>query len=369
MHGTLDIVHHAMRAFGQAGIGADSWRHALQALSLATGSRGGQMIGLGGANAVPFNYTPELPEDAAEEFLAVGGGDPKINPRVRAGMRAPVLSSLAEADFTSPSETPQGEYTDFITRIDVPFICLTTLVRDESMAVGLSVLRTQKQGHITGEQQRTFDAIAPHVRRAVQLQVSLRDQSAQILAGALENLNIEAFVVDAWGRVRAMSRAAEERLRSQVHLAARGKRLTVRDPEAARQLESAIVRVASPTLDLDPPPPFIVAQASGGEAPLVLEVSAVARGTSEFGDGLALVVVRSPRNLEARLADLSKALYGLTPTEAAVASALAAGGSPQAVADRMQVSIGTVRTHIRRVFDKTGAHSLLELASKFMGRL
>jgi DNA-binding CsgD family transcriptional regulator len=365
----LDIVHHAMRAFGQAGIGAESWRHALNALSLATGSRGGQMIGLGGASAVPFNYTPELPEEATEEFLAVGGGDPKVNPRIRAGIKAPMLASLAEADFTSSSETPRSDYTDFIERLDIPFICLTTLVRDESMAVGLSVLRTQKQGHITGEQQRSFDAIAPHVRRAVHLQVSLRDQSAQILAGALENLNIEAFVVDAWGRVRAMSRTAEERLRSQVHLAARGKRLTARDPEAARQLESAILRAASPALDLDPPPPFIVAQASGGQDPLVLEVSPVARGISEFGDGLALVVARSPRNLEGRLAELSRALYALTPTEAAVASALAAGGSPQAVADRMQVSIGTVRTHIRRVFDKAGVHSLLELASKFMGRL
>lgn len=369
MHGTLDIVHHAIRAFGQVGIGADSWRHALQALSAATGSRAGQMIGLGGANAVPFNYTPELDESLVDEFLLVGGGDPKVNPRVRAGIKARVLASLAEADFINPAETLRPDYADFIARHDLPFICLTTVVREETMSVGLSVLRTQKQGHITGEQQRAFDAVAPHVRRAVQLQVSLRDQSAQILAGALENLSIEAFVVDAWGRVRAMSRSAEERLRAQVHLAARGKRLTTRDPEAARLLESAILRAANPGFGLDPPPPFILARGGAGETPLVLEVSSVGRGSSEFGDGLALVVARAPRNLETRLTELSKTLYGLTPTEAAVASALAAGGSPQAVADRMEVSIGTVRTHIRRVFDKAGVHSLLELASKFMGRL
>lgn len=369
MHGAMDVVAHAARAFGHAGLGGgESWRDALQALALATGSRAGQLIGLGAPTAVPFNYMPDMPDGLAEEFVAVGGGDPRINPRVRAGLKAPVMASVAEADFDEPGREPASIYTDLVARHDIPFICLTTLVRDEGATIGLSALRSSRDGHISGEQRRAFEALAPHARRAVETEIHMRDHGAMVLAGSLDALDIEAFVVDAFGRIRAMSRSAEARLEAQVHLQARGRRLTACDPEAARALQAAIHQAAGPWA-LAPPSPYVVARPAGVGEPLVLEVGPVARGLSAFGDGMALVIARAPNRLQTRLGGLSLALFGLTPTEAVVASALASGRSPQAVADSMNVSIGTVRTHIRRVFDKAGVHSLLELASRFMGRV
>ena len=45
--------------------------------------------------------------------------------------------------------------------------------------------------------------------------------------------------------------------------------------------------------------------------------------------------------------------FGLTPTELRVALALVDGKAPSAIAADQGVSLATVRTHLRRLFDKT----------------
>src|SRR4029453_15066056 len=47
--------------------------------------------------------------------------------------------------------------------------------------------------------------------------------------------------------------------------------------------------------------------------------------------------------------------YCLTRTEAQVAIAIASGASVAEIALRLRISLNTVRTHLRHVFDKTGA--------------
>lgn len=63
----------------------------------------------------------------------------------------------------------------------------------------------------------------------------------------------------------------------------------------------------------------------------------------------------------ARLAEFA-ALHRLTPAEARVMVALVDDLSPAQVAERLGVSAGTVRSHIRRIFDKTGVSTQRGLA-------
>ena len=48
-------------------------------------------------------------------------------------------------------------------------------------------------------------------------------------------------------------------------------------------------------------------------------------------------------------------LYGLTPTESAVVEFLVQGARVETIAHRLDVSLNTVRTHLKRVYAKTGA--------------
>lgn len=54
--------------------------------------------------------------------------------------------------------------------------------------------------------------------------------------------------------------------------------------------------------------------------------------------------------------------YGLTLTEARVALAVASGITISATARRLKVSVNTVKTHLRRVYEKTGTSRQAELS-------
>ena len=72
---------------------------------------------------------------------------------------------------------------------------------------------------------------------------------------------------------------------------------------------------------------------------------------------------RRPLPTEQALRDLDD----LTPAEARTARALLAGRAPREIADELRVSLGTVRTHLHRVFGKTGTASQADLASLLLG--
>src|SRR5690606_20389354 len=56
-------------AFQAAAVTGAGWDYALRSLAHATGSRCGQLIGLGSANTVPFNWVTDLGPQWVEEFI------------------------------------------------------------------------------------------------------------------------------------------------------------------------------------------------------------------------------------------------------------------------------------------------------------
>jgi DNA-binding CsgD family transcriptional regulator len=60
-------------------------------------------------------------------------------------------------------------------------------------------------------------------------------------------------------------------------------------------------------------------------------------------------------------ATLLRELHGLTETEATVAGTLFDTGSIEAAADQLEVSINTVKTHLKNIFKKCGVRSQAEL--------
>ncbi|WP_304427336.1 response regulator transcription factor [uncultured Adlercreutzia sp.] len=53
--------------------------------------------------------------------------------------------------------------------------------------------------------------------------------------------------------------------------------------------------------------------------------------------------------------------YGLTPREAEILALVALGRSAKYIADELQVSYNTTRTHIRHIYEKLNIHSKQEL--------
>src|SRR5689334_20390385 len=173
--------------FHAAAIDGKGWYPALEGLAEATGSVGGELICLGDDAAIHLNIMTNTCPELLDAFIAGAGGDPSVNPRVKAGMEARPLEVLAESDFITPDEHRRHpHYQEFARPFDIPYICLTTLDRPQNGLIGLAVTRTEKQGHIDAEQRRAFASIAPHVRAAVRTHIALEGHGDALLAGALE---------------------------------------------------------------------------------------------------------------------------------------------------------------------------------------
>jgi DNA-binding CsgD family transcriptional regulator len=95
---------------------------------------------------------------------------------------------------------------------------------------------------------------------------------------------------------------------------------------------------------------------------VIARVLAVESDARALLDGAALVVLLvDPEDCPDLSHSLLHQVFGLTKSEARLASQLLCGQSLQEIADTTGVSIGTVRTQTKAVFSKTHTHRQAQL--------
>ncbi|MEM8748882.1 MAG: alpha/beta hydrolase [Pseudomonadota bacterium] len=98
---------------------------------------------------------------------------------------------------------------------------------------------------------------------------------------------------------------------------------------------------------------------------------ALRRVAAREGGPAGLLILRAPgascslEHSQTRLSMLELA-YGLTRQEATVALEIAGGHSPASIADTLEVSVNTVRTHLKRGYEKMGVEGQTEMAARIM---
>lgn len=352
-----------------AGLGTQGWAAALEAIAEATGSRTGQLIGVGSNATVPFNLMTNADPEFAGHFAQAGGGDPAINPRVRAGAAAPVLKVLTESDYLTEEAYKRHAFVQEIAAFwDYAFSCLTPLERRDGMLFGLAVLRTRSEGHISSAEREAFAALAPHMRAAVRTQLALEGQGADLLAGTMEKLSIAAFICDRHGYVRSLTPAAERLVADGKIIRLRASRLA---PVRACDLQALgrAMGASTPIKPVGASVPGLRSVVLRGEQepdlPLVLDV--VDLPPSQSGMGFApttLVIARGESQGDGRKAAIIRAAYELSGAETEVALQLCRGHNPEAIAQRRRVSVGTVRAQIKSICAKLGVKSQIELVAR-----
>ena len=356
-----EAVDETAELFQAAALGQVGWARPLEALGRLTGSTGGELIGLGGEALVPFNLMTGVPEETAADFEAAGGGDPAVNSRVRIGSRINELHVLDESAFTTASDMRRNPaYADWIHRYDMHNVCLTPLVKTPEKLVGLALLRSARQGNVSAEEKRAFAAGAAHARAAVRTHLALEAQGERLLAGAMEAVRAVAFFCDRGGRVHAMTATAEALVAEGDVLVLRGGQLSTACEADRAALDSALGAV----LGGEAPSQVVIARRLGGDDRALIEVAPLPPSCAPGFDRRALVIVHSARPDAQRIAAAARALFGLSAAEAGVAAQLAAGRSPAAIAHERGVSLGTVRSQVRRIYEKAGVASQLELSAR-----
>lgn len=356
---TEERIAATIELFQLAGLGEASWDAALESLAGLTGSMGAQLIGIGSAKAVPFNITVGIAPESTTEFVTAGGADPLVNSRVRVGVSSPELRVLDESCFSTREDARNHpEYGAWMERYDIACGALVNLLRQDHVTVGMAMMRNARQGNIEREQSRALAEVAKHARAAVRTQIILEQQSIAAMERSFTAMDVAVFLCDRLGRVLGHSAAAEELLRGDDRLFLKNNHLeatTTRDREALDRAKAQFGRGEA----ISPVPIW----GRYGDDPILLELVPIpAAHPLALGVEL-LVIVKRVKEEHDRLARSARVLFDLTPAEAEVAGYLAGGKSAVEIARLRGVAVGTIRTLVRRLFDKMGVNTQLELAA------
>ncbi len=167
-------------------------------------------------------------------------------------------------------------------------------------------------------------------------------------------------------RVIAANRGAERILCQGDGLELEGQRLRAASPEETQELRE-LVRTLAREVSQDLPEGRNTRPISrpSGRRPLQVLLSRLGAGENGAAgrrSAVALFVTDPEEAVEIPMARLQR-LYGLTLSEARIASHLAAGRRPEVVAAELGVQTNTVRMHLKRIFAKTNTHRQSELVA------
>jgi DNA-binding CsgD family transcriptional regulator len=169
---------------------------------------------------------------------------------------------------------------------------------------------------------------------------------------SVEHISSALVRVDQQAAVLWMNSAAEHELRNSASIAIRAGRLRAANRVADQRLQAAI-RWAGPIDETHYDLPRqgnlpIVLDGGSGEPANVCWVIA--------HNNQILVAINDRHMTEERLA-AAAAVYNITPAQARLAGLIVAGHDLVDAAGRLGVSVNTTRTHLQRMFDKTGVRS------------
>src|SRR5690606_14519503 len=198
---------------------------------------------------------------------------------------------------------------------------LATLERSDDLLMGLAVVRNQKQGHISAQEQEHFALLAPHARAAVRTQLALEGQGTALLMGGMDALSIPVFVCDRQRQVRALTPPADALLTANRGLLLRQGRLRAANNADDKSIQDAVhAALQPPVADRGPRLRTVVIRHGADKRSLVLDVVTLPARQFDFHFApRVLILTRGERGQDGRRAAILQAAYGLTGAEAEIA--------------------------------------------------
>ncbi len=285
-------------------------------------------------------------------------------------MRASTGTILTNEMVVPRSEFVRTEfYADYVVRHGL-HDCMQVRIFDSPECIGvMAISRTERVGAFEGEDVRLLRLLLPHLRRAMQTRLRLASAGIQhdFALEALDRLSHGVLIVDAQARVVYANSAAEAILRKGDGLAVEATSRKLRGATSGQT--SALHRLVAQAADRGGT--LAEGESSGvlrldrlTGTPLLLSTAPVraevAWNVSPRPASLLLIGV--PEDEAPPAPAHLRALYDLTPAEAAVAGRIALGNGVEATARALRVKPATVRWHLQRVFEKTRTHRQAELA-------
>jgi DNA-binding CsgD family transcriptional regulator len=223
--------------------------------------------------------------------------------------------------------------------------------------------RDFSRGPVTNAAIVALDELRPHVARSALLSVRFHLEQARVAADVLAAIGLPALILGSNGTVLAAN-ALTEGLTGFLVWRARD-RASLKDRNADGLLtQSLSAQIAGKTSDVRSFP----VRDPEAEAVMVAHVVPIRLSARDiFLKGAAALILTPVKAPDAPPVELVRLLFDLTPAEARVARLLSAGDTVEGIATESRVSLNTVRTHLRRVLEKTGCRRQADLVAVLGG--
>ena len=245
----------------------------------------------------------------------------------------------------------------------------------EKSATGFSlfsVLRRASRGPVDDEMLRRTRCIVPHVRRAVLVSKTIAGKAAEAatLAATLDGLSAGVILVDASGRIVHANATAHGILSAGDAVRSVGGRLAAISRQSEQELSAAIAEAACRHETMGRNGIAVPLEARDGAryiAHVLPMVSGARRDGSFTTSAAAAVFVRKAEFAGPSAPEIIARQFGLTPTELRVLLAVVEIGGVSETAESLGIGEATVKTHLHRLFHKTGATRQADLVKLVAG--
>jgi len=267
-----------------------------------------------------------------------------------------------ETRFYEEWAKPQG-LVDFVSAV---------LDKSVTSAALFGVFRHERDGIVDDETRRRMRLIVPHIRRAVLVGrlIDLKSAEAATFADTLDGLSAGICLVDSSGRIVHANAACHVILDAGDLFSTAGGRLVARDAESDQSLQRLFAAAGGGDAAIGTQGIALPLTAPDGAryvAHVLPLTSGARRLTGVAYTAIAAVFIRktiletpSPPEVIART-------YKLTPTELRVLLAIVEVGGVPEVAGALGVAETTIKTHLGRLFVKTGAARQADLVKIVAG--
>ncbi|AOY98787.1 LuxR family transcriptional regulator [Cupriavidus sp. USMAHM13] len=352
-------MHETIRGLYQGIVEPDAWQRSLAALCRATDSAYGSLVVLDTihdrftVNQV-VNPVPEAaaayhrdfePVDPAHRFTAeLNAGDWYVDTRELGGHHA-----MYRLPF----------YGEFIRAYGMSSVAGCLVERRPDYDVFLALQRAAGRDSYLPHEVQGIDWAIPHLRQAI----ALREHAQACLAMSalsatlLDQFAFAVLVLLADGRLLMGNRQGKDWLRRLLPAAGRTTAWTL-----SRSFHEMLQAACDPAAPI-PARGARARAADGCEASVVVvPLPPQHRLAQDWQQPAALVMVHEVKEVPPLLGSLLRDLYGLTPAEIRLATALAGGaGLPEACA-RLGIHRETSRSQLKSIFQKTGTGTQARLA-------
>jgi DNA-binding CsgD family transcriptional regulator len=338
------------------------WTRALIQIADRTGSLGGYMFGAdNSARLVTFAFKGRLSEEADQAYRERH----VYNPHAEVMNHSPVGKFVRSDEIMPLAALQRTAFYNEVHRVqDVAHTAMVSLAAKDAFQVGFTMCRSERQGAYGDEELRFMSQLYPHLKRSLLLGFRLDEYKAlqRSQFDVLDRLSNGVLLLDHSARVIFANAAARAVTGIDGPLRLRNSALSAvsqAQSHRLRDLIDAAIR-GKPAATMALPHP------RDGRLFTILVSSVRSRDIDRFSNlGLhnaaALLVIYDPAwPMEIPVEWIMDA-YGLTLAEAKVALCMASGATIPEAAHRLNVSRNTVKTHLRKVFAKTGVGRQTEL--------